>query len=322
MGRRGPPIDFSACSSADSSRTRPRSGLRHCFHPPTFDRDLATVWTRPLDGDQAQDDMSNRLTDAKGRRYEIYPKRYFDASPTWFQWNKLTASDLQLLKEEPGFEGQHIYFHLNHPIRYVRLVGLVVDIVVTRGGKYVLITLDDSSGSCVEIKTECRIAKPADTAVYPSNTVIDNLDVVVNLGEPSVLVDGRSLEIGSAVKVKGTIDAFRGTRQLSLARIWHVQSTSEEVKAWAETAQWRQEVLSHPWVLSREQRQEIDQRLEHEARKQRERERKKRELNSVALKKRTLKLAKIEAKRQRDEHRMNEGAIGGSGVLPRRVTDG
>jgi len=36
----------------------------------------------------------------------IYPKRYFDASRTWFEWNKVTAKDVFALREERGFEGR------------------------------------------------------------------------------------------------------------------------------------------------------------------------------------------------------------------------
>jgi hypothetical protein len=36
---------------------------------------------------------------------QIYKKTYFGASQTWDTWNKLTASDVFALTEEPGFEG-------------------------------------------------------------------------------------------------------------------------------------------------------------------------------------------------------------------------
>jgi hypothetical protein len=37
---------------------------------------------------------------------QIYKKTYFGASHTWDTWNKLTASDVFALTEEPGFEGR------------------------------------------------------------------------------------------------------------------------------------------------------------------------------------------------------------------------
>jgi hypothetical protein len=39
------------------------------------------------------------------RAAQIYKKTYFGASHTWDNWNKLTASDVFALTEEPGFEG-------------------------------------------------------------------------------------------------------------------------------------------------------------------------------------------------------------------------
>lgn len=46
------------------------------------------------------------MTSAPDRRAApIYKKTYFGASHTWDTWNKLTASDVFALTEEPGFEG-------------------------------------------------------------------------------------------------------------------------------------------------------------------------------------------------------------------------
>ena len=46
------------------------------------------------------------MTSAPDRRAaQIYKKTYFGASHTWDNWNKLTASDVFALTEEPGFEG-------------------------------------------------------------------------------------------------------------------------------------------------------------------------------------------------------------------------
>jgi hypothetical protein len=46
------------------------------------------------------------MTSAPDRRAaHIYKKTYFGVSHTWDTWNKLTASDVFALTEEPGFEG-------------------------------------------------------------------------------------------------------------------------------------------------------------------------------------------------------------------------
>ena len=171
-------------------------------------------------------------------KHQIYPKRYFDASPTWFQWNKLTATQIHSLREERGFEGQNVYFHLNHPIQFVRIVGLIVDIEI-RSNKFILITIDDSSGACIEVKTELRSIAQDDQAEYPSNTAVDSLDVILTWGVPNLLINKAQADIGTVVKFKGTIDKFRNVRQLKLERAWIVKDTNEEAKAWSEAGEAR-----------------------------------------------------------------------------------
>lgn len=247
-------------------------------------------------------------------------KRYFDASPTWFAWNHLTAADVAALRTEPGFEGQHIYFHLNHPIHFVRLVGLL-SYVEIKAGRYLLLTLDDGSGACIEVKTTLRERKAGDHAEYPSNTLVDNVDVHVELGLPALRINNEPVEIGTVIKAKGTIDTFRNTRQLKLERIWVVKDTNEEVKAWAETAKWKRDVLSRPWNLTQAERDDIDARIEKHAEKERERSQKKHAHNKQHEERKKRKLEKDERRRKREEEMYNAGALPGSGSIPTRITD-
>lgn len=252
--------------------------------------------------------------------YDIYAKRYFNASPTWFAWNNLTAADVNSLRTEPGFEGQQIYFHLNHPIRFVRLVGSVVDVEI-KAGKHILISLDDSSGACIEVKTSLRQVKEDDSAEYPSNTLVDNLDVHTSLGVTSVYINKEPIEVGTVVKAKGTLDSFRNTRQLKLERIWIVKDTNDEVKAWSETANWKRDTLSKPWVLTREKREQIDEQIQRDEINERERSKRKRAHDAKDAEKKKRKLEKAEMKRKREELKYNAGALPGSGTVPMRVTD-
>jgi len=282
-----------------------------------------------------QHDMNNRNPHQNGSHHDrntldhapntsahtIYPARYFPSSPTYFAWNKLTATDLTLLRTHPGFEGQKIFFHLNHPIRFVRLVGLVVDLNVV-GGKYILVTLDDGSGTCVDVKTECREEREG-APMGPSNTVVDNLDLRQRVGRfPWLVVGGAVVDIGTVIKVKGTIDSFRGARQIKLERIWVVKDTNEEAKCWAETALWKREVLSQPWVLSREKREAVDEQLELEAREERRRAQKKRVVGAEYERKKAEKIRVKEERRVVKERKLDKGALVGSSVLPDRITDG
>lgn len=141
--------------------------------------------------------------------------------------------------------GQNVYFWLNHPIRFVYVVGLVVGI--TNYDQRVIVTLDDGSGSCIEA------------------TFRDLDDVVVNIGiEFSIHVGGKLLEIGQVVKAKGTVSEFRDIRQIVLKRIALVNSTSDEVAAWTATAQFEHS-LSQPWVLTEVERSAIDAKLRRDS---------------------------------------------------------
>lgn len=242
----------------------------------------------------------------------LYPARYFDASPTWNQWNRLTAADVHALRKEAGFEGQNVYFHLNHPIRFVRLVGVVVDIDQVANGKYTLVTVDDGSSQCIITKIVRRELAKGDNADYPSNTTIDNLDVHVVMGIPIIFVGSQRVDVGSLIKVKGTISTFRGLRQLELKRIFTMEDTNAEVQAWAEIAAYKRDVLSSPWSLSAAEIDAMDQKLRREERREQSRAKKKRDYNAKHEQKRRRHLEKYEAKRLAEEKKFNAGALEGS----------
>ena len=147
------------------------------------------------------------------------------------------------------------------------------------------------------------------------------MDVYVQLGETKVLIDKRSADIGTVVKVKGTIDIFRNTRQLKIERIWIVNDTNDEVKAWAETAAWKQDVLAKPWVLAKQERTEIDEMKREEELREKNRTRKRRVYDAALAQKRRKHEEKREAKRRKLELKYDAGALKGSCVLPDRITD-
>ena len=250
-------------------------------------------------------------------RHHIYPKRYFGDSATWFAWNKLTAKDVHALREEPGFEGQDIYFYLNHPIRFVRLVGLVVQIDVVSEGKWTLLTLDDSSGANIEVKIEKRRRIAGDDDEYPSNTYVDNVHVLVNTGQATILVNSQPLELGTVIGAQGTITAFRQSRQLNLKRIFRVKDTNEEATHWLRAANWKQQVLSKPWILSRQRQDEIDEEVRQAELKEQKRAKSKRKKQAKYGEKYRQKQAAQEEKRQVVEEMFNNGALPGSEVLPK-----
>ncbi|CAN9141392.1 unnamed protein product [Alternaria sp. RS040] len=255
-------------------------------------------------------------TQASSRPYRLYPAYCFKASPTYNTWVKLTAADVQALRSEKEFQAQRgLYFHLNHPIRYVRIVGVVVAIDEINL-RYTALTIDDGSGATIELKI-VRIPpveqNPIDTS---SNTKVSNLNIVSRLGIFEVVVDDQPLDIGSIVKAKCTISEFRGNKQLELQRISVITTTDEEARAWAETAAFKQTVLSRPWHISSAEHKQIKHKIKADEKREREYERRKAEYE---VKKEEHRLAreayyaqrekKLEARRRKEEVMLNSGAL-------------
>lgn len=270
--------------------------------------------------------MTARSADA----YQFYPAKYFSASRTNFVWNALTAHDVHhTLQARPGFEGQNLYFVLNHPIKFVRLVGLVVDIELLGNGRYLILTIDDGSGSTIECKVEVRrLTRPNEQEPtgkvkeeWPSNTHVNNLNANVDLGTTKVTIDDHPIDIGTAIKAKGTLETFRSQRQLKLERVRIVKDTNEEVKAWQETATWKANVLSTPWVLTDAQRRKVDVELERERVLEIEKSKVKRVKDAEYTRKKRKYEERKEGKRRVLEGEFDKGALVRSGVLPERATD-
>ncbi|KAL9132358.1 MAG: hypothetical protein Q9175_006471 [Cornicularia normoerica] len=213
----------------------------------------------------------------------FYPAYCFSLSPTHNTWARLTASDVHALRERTGFEGQNLYFHLNHPIKWIRLVGVIValDILPTRW----IALLDDSSGATIEITCARPAPKPttrdASTTSLPEDPrLLSRLDAsckgVTATGRD---VDLSGVDVGTVVKVKGGVGSFREMRQMLLERISTIRTTNEETAAWAENTAFRREILSTPWVVSEKDEKRAKRKaegLDREKRAREEREKRKR----------------------------------------------
>ncbi|PVI05147.1 hypothetical protein DM02DRAFT_651063 [Periconia macrospinosa] len=247
--------------------------------------------------------------------YRLYPAYCFRASPTYDSWVKITAADVQALRSEPDFQSQRIYFHLNHPIRFVRLVGAVVAIEDINT-KYTVLTLDDGSGATIDltiVRLTPDIYNPVES---PSNTVISNVNVISEPGVFHVTIDDHIVDIGTVVKAKGTISEFRGRKQVDLKRAWVVDTTNEEVQSWLETAKFKEEVLSKAWRITSAEHKRITGQMRAERKRTEEYERKKEAYEAKKREHRRARdeyLAKKEAKhevrRLKEEKIMNHGAL-------------
>ena len=167
--------------------------------------------------------------------------------------------------------GQNLYFYLNHPIKWVRLVGVIVavDVYPTR---WVLL-LDDSSGAIVEITCgrPTRNNKDAEPTLPADST---KASILPDPPTKGLTATGRSIsleavELGTVVKVKGGIGTFRDEKQLLLERISILKTTSEEAHAWGENTKFHDDVLSKPWILSKKDEEQARKKAEGLDRKER-----------------------------------------------------
>ncbi|OBT99369.1 hypothetical protein VE01_02731 [Pseudogymnoascus verrucosus] len=206
----------------------------------------------------------------------LYPSHCHGLSPTLGRWCPLRAVDVFALREVAEYEGQGIYFHLNHPIKWVRLTGIIV--AMDEFYSRVCITIDDGSGATIEA-TCLAPPRPEATATVAAIVVSTERpadDAMVSPDGPKL----RGVDIGKVVKVKGGIREFRGVRQLAMKAISILGDTRAEVGAWREGVRFREEVLRVPWVVTAEEerrcREEAEGerwRVEEEERRKRRRER-------------------------------------------------
>ncbi|KAF4992431.1 hypothetical protein FGRMN_7176 [Fusarium graminum] len=184
----------------------------------------------------------------------IYPRYCFHLAPTVNQWCLFRVTDIYDLDHHEGFEGENFYFYGNLPIKWVRIVGLVVAIDEFPGRR--IYTIDDSSGACIECTVAVSVPTGGDGNLSLASNPFPNVDV------------------GSVVDVKGGISTFRDERQLSIEKMVILQSTAQEVTLWEKRVKFQSEVLSHPWVLRKSEirrcRHEAE-RSEHEAERKRKR---------------------------------------------------
>ncbi|KAK1759555.1 hypothetical protein QBC47DRAFT_294069 [Echria macrotheca] len=176
-----------------------------------------------------------------GQTPEIYPQYCFHLSPTIQKWCHLRASDILALSAPPEFEGQDLFFYINHPIKWVRVSGIVV--AIDEFGAWRAYTIDDSSG----VTIECHIPAPKKPdGINPATEPTNQQQNQPNAG----LVDA-DIDIGDIIDVKGGIKVFRDMRHIKAEKIVHLRSTEQEVQFWEKLIKLRKEILDQPWVLDK-----------------------------------------------------------------------
>ncbi|KAK0742340.1 hypothetical protein B0T21DRAFT_409161 [Apiosordaria backusii] len=211
---------------------------------------------------------------------EFYPQYCFHLSPTIGRWCHLQATDIAALTFNPGFEGQDVYFYLNHPIKWARIAGVVV--AIQEFAHRIIYTIDDSSGATIE----CVVATPPQ---FPAVTNYKNTPANANTsadGRPLPKVDG-PIDVGHIIDIKGGITVFRDVKQIRAEKVTHLRTTEQEAVFWEKIALLRKEVLCRPWALDprevRKLRREEEGRVSKQKRTGLERESKRRRLEEDTM---------------------------------------
>ncbi|AEO58880.1 hypothetical protein MYCTH_2306586 [Thermothelomyces thermophilus ATCC 42464] len=179
------------------------------------------------------------MTDAT--KPKPYPQYCFHLSPTINRWCHFRISDIVALKSHPGFRGQDVYFYINHPVKWVRISGMVVAVDERETRHFYVI--DDGSGATLEcvVSVAPRTNAPAATATATTNSSSGIAGSIPIVDAP--------IDVGHVLDIKGSVGIFRGSWQIRAEKIVHLRSTEQEVAFWEKVAQLKTDVLSKPWVL-------------------------------------------------------------------------
>lgn len=158
------------------------------------------------------------------------------------------------LTTHPGFTGQQIFFYINHPIKWVRVAGVVIAIDEYKGRK--VYTLDDSSGMTIACTVPPAASPPggANSGVGAAGDGDSSKTKGATTSQPQkqpTIIDG-DIEIGHIILVKGVIKTtLWKEREIESVKITHVRSTEQEVQFWEKVDKLRKETLNQPWVLDK-----------------------------------------------------------------------
>ncbi|KAM6523597.1 hypothetical protein FSOLCH5_004214 [Fusarium solani] len=128
----------------------------------------------------------------------IYPRYCFHLAPTVNTWCLFRVADVHGLDQHEGFEGENFYFYGNLPIKWVRIVGVVVAIDDYDAGRRVY-TVDDSSGACIE----CTILISASQEGVDSAATATDAASKVDANPLAAAALLANINVGSVVDVKG-----------------------------------------------------------------------------------------------------------------------
>lgn len=152
-----------------------------------------------------------------------------------------------------------MFFHGNHPIKWVRIAGIVVAIDEYSGRR--VVTVDDSSGTNIEcvVSLPAPVPSTAPAATAEPTTIAQKAPAALTaaiqpVAGPDAVKTPENIcdvDVGFAVDVKGGLKVFRDQKQIKVEKMVRVRSTEQEMRFWAKVNKFRGDVLSKPWVLDK-----------------------------------------------------------------------
>lgn len=192
--------------------------------------------------------------------------------------------------EAPGSTKLYrLYHYLNHPVKWVKIIGVVVaiDEFATRR----VYTIDDASGAGVECSCVLPAPTPASINLLPgvtstsktesSNTATQPTKIEIKSAEPQSVTNPSIpygiIDVGTTLKIRGRVGNFRDIVQVEVVNATVVKDMDVEVKFWDEALKFWTDVIGKEWVLSEEVVEEMGRKEERRRKKQfrREKEKKK-----------------------------------------------
>ncbi|KAL6874948.1 hypothetical protein J3F83DRAFT_729298 [Trichoderma novae-zelandiae] len=174
----------------------------------------------------------------------LYPRYCFHLSPTANAWCLLRAAEVHALDQHAGFEGENFFFYRNLPVKWVRVVGVVV--AIEQYSYRRIYAIDDSSGMNILAVVTLPAPVKANNESTTGERQINNDAQTADAQGPDPYAD---IDVGMVVDVKGGVSSFRNERQINVEKMAIVKSTAQEVVLWEKRTRFRREVLDVPWVL-------------------------------------------------------------------------
>jgi hypothetical protein len=151
--------------------------------------------------------------------------------------------------------GQSFRFYNNLPIKWVRIVGVVVGDDLYKERR--IFTIDDSSGSCLDavaiLKTAAESrgnANLGEKEVACTTDAAETATAAQASTFSSTDVPYPEIQVGTVVDVKGLLFMTHwGELRIQVQKMVIVKTTEDEVALWEKRDRFRKDILDKPWVM-------------------------------------------------------------------------